>query len=92
MKGRFIGENTRLVYDTINHIRNRKNKGLILSVDIEAAFDSLSWNFVDRVLHHYGFGTQFRKTMNMLYMNSNNFARIMLNGYLGEKNTIEMWN
>ena len=47
MKGRFIGENTRLVYDVINHTRNRKGKGLILSVDIEVAFDSLSWNFLE---------------------------------------------
>ena len=59
IKGRFIGENTRLVYDVINHLSAREGTGIIMSVDFEAAFDSLSWDFVGKVLSQYGFGPRF---------------------------------
>ena len=56
-----------------------------MSADFEAAFNSLSWDFMSRVLEQYNFGPQFRNMINMLYLNPNNFSRIMLNGHLGEK-------
>ena len=56
-----------------------------MSADFEAAFDSLSWCFVSKVLEKYNFGPQLRKLIDMLYLNSDNFSRIMLNGYLGDK-------
>ena len=59
--------------------------GLIMSADFEAAFDSLSWEFVNLTLNQYGFGIRFRQLVNTLYMNTNTFSRILINGYLGEK-------
>ena len=56
-----------------------------MSADFEAAFDSLSWCFVSMVLEKYNFGPQLRKLIDILYLNSDNFSRIMLNGYLGDK-------
>ena len=85
IKGRFIGENTRLVYDIIHHLIERKGTGLIMSADFESAFDSLSWEFVSKALHQYGFGPNFQELISLLYLNSQNFSRIMLNGHLGEK-------
>ena len=61
IKGRFIGENTRLVYDAINYLIEKKGTGLIMSADFESAFDSLSWEFVSKALHKYGFGPKFPK-------------------------------
>ena len=57
IKGRYIEENTHLVYDMINLVSARKGTGLIMSADFEAAFDSISWEFVGKVLDEYGFGT-----------------------------------
>ena len=85
IKGRYIGENTRLVFDVINNLLTNDGSGLIMSADFEAAFDSLSWCFVSKVLEKYNFGPQLRKLIDMLYLNSDNFSRIMLNGYLGDK-------
>ena len=85
IKGRFIGENTRIVYDVINYLIQEKRQGLIMSADFEAAFDSISWKFVSQVLDRYGFGPDFRKTINTLYLNTENFSRILLHGHLGEK-------
>ena len=85
LKGRFIGENTHLVYDVINHLVKQQGKRLIMSADFEAAFDSISWQFVGKALHRYGFGPFFREMINTLYFNTENFSRIMLNGHLGGK-------
>ena len=85
IKGRYIGVNTRLVFDVISSLSNKKESGVIMSADFEAAFDSLSWDFMSRVLEQYNFGPQFRNMINMLYLNPNNFSRIMLDGHLGER-------
>ena len=85
IKGRYIGENTRLVYDVIEHLLARQKTSLIMSADFEAAFDSISWEFVRKALNHYGFGPYFKDMINTLYLNPNNFSRIIINGHLGDK-------
>ena len=85
IKGRYIGENTRLVYDIIDYLNEEKKSGLILAADFEAAFESVSWSFLKQALISYNFGPQFRSLVELLYFNSDNFARIIVNGYLGDK-------
>ena len=85
IRGRFIGENTRLVYDVINHLSNSNKPGFIMSADFEAAFDSLSWDFMSKVLRCCNFGQHFRKLLSTIYLSDNNFSRIILNGFLGSK-------
>lgn len=41
MKGRFIGENTRLLYDLMHYLEQNNKIGLLLLVDFEKAFDSI---------------------------------------------------
>ena len=85
IKGRYIGENTRLVFDVIHNLTEGKKDGYIMSADFEAAFDSLSWDFVLKVMKCCNFGIQFRNLISNIYMNEDNFSRIMMNGYLGKK-------
>ena len=59
MKDRFIGENTRLLYDIIQHTREKNISGLLLLVDFEKAFDSISWNYIYKVLSYFNFGPNF---------------------------------
>ena len=47
--GRYIGENTRLVYDIMHYTEENKIPGLLLLVDFEKAFDSISWSFLYKV-------------------------------------------
>ena len=42
LKGRYIGENTRLIYDLMNYTEQNNIPGLLLLIDFEKAFDSLS--------------------------------------------------
>ena len=50
MEGRYIGENTRLLYDIMQYTEEQHIPGLLLLIDFEKAFDSLSWRFIDKVL------------------------------------------
>ena len=42
----YIGENTRLIYDIMDFTEENDIPGLLLFIDFEKAFDSVSWNFL----------------------------------------------
>ena len=42
LKDRFIGENTRLIYDALHITKEEQIPGMILLIDFEKAFDSIS--------------------------------------------------
>ena len=50
LSGRFIGENTRLVYDILNYTEQMNKPGLLLLIDFEKPFDSISWDFQFNVI------------------------------------------
>ena len=54
--GRYMGEVTRLLYDTIYDAYSTKGKtGIIMSIDFEKAFDSVSFSFMEKVIETAGF-------------------------------------
>ena len=56
IKGRYIGENIRLIYDLMNYTEENNIPGLLLLIDFEKAFDSLSWQFIHKALKFLNFG------------------------------------
>ena len=65
IKGRFIGESTRQVYD-MNYTGERKEiNGLLMLIDFEKAFDSISWKFMYKVSNHFNFSNEFIKCITM---------------------------
>ena len=82
LPGRFIGECTRLIYDLLNHCEQKKINGLIMLIDFEKAFDSISWNFLHKCLTFFNFGSDFRSKINTL--NNNITASILQCGHLSE--------
>ena len=83
--GRFIGENSRLLYDVIECLNNQDRSGIVMGVDFEAAFDTVSWEFLSNALEKYNFGHYFRKLVNVLFLNADLNSRILLDGNLGTK-------
>ena len=67
MNGRFIGENTRLVYDVMEYLRINNKSGLLFLIDFEKAFDSVEWPFIAKTLKHFNLGDNFIKWFNVLY-------------------------
>ena len=83
--GRFIGENSRIVYDIIELLNSTSGSGVIMAVDFEAAFDTVSWEFLLNVLDKYNFGAYFKKLIAVLYLNPDLYSRILVEGNLGSK-------
>ena len=50
VSGRFIGDNIRLLYDVINFSREQNKTGILLLIDFEKAFDSVTWSFIKKIL------------------------------------------
>ena len=66
-----------MVYDVLN-AEHHKKSGILMSTDFQAAFDSVSWDFLNHALEHYNFGAKFRNLAKVMYLNNNNFARIYI--------------
>ena len=67
LKGRFIGENIRLIDSIINYTNTEKIPGLLLFVDFEKAFDSIEWSFIEKTLKYYNFGTSLVTWVKVFY-------------------------
>ena len=50
INGQCISENTRLLYVIIHYTEKRNILGLLLLIDSEKAFDSVSWSFIKKTL------------------------------------------
>ena len=55
MSGRYIGDNLRLIYDTIAYLKEKNLPGLLLKIDFEKAFHSVDCKFLFKVLKAFGF-------------------------------------
>ena len=67
IKGRFIGENIRLLESVICFAKENNIPGLILFLDFEKAFDTLEWTFIRKTLEHFGFGKGIISWINLFY-------------------------
>ena len=70
LKGRYIGENVRLILDIINYCDQKSIQGALLFLDFEKAFDSLDWNFLRNCLSYFNFGQSFCKWVELFYSNA----------------------
>ena len=87
LSGRSICENTRLVYDIMNYTRQKNIPGLLMLIDFQKAFDSVSWKFLHETLKAFGFKDNFCKWITVL--NTKIKASILQCGVLSEFFDIE---
>ena len=83
ISGRFIGENTVMVYDTIDYCESTQTKGLPIILDFSKAFDTIEWPFITDVLKLFNFGGNFSKMIQIFRKNST--SRGKQNGHLSEQ-------
>lgn len=87
MKDRYIGENTRFVYDLMAYTESEHIPGLLVLIDFEKAFDSISWSFIYKVLNYFGFGKNYIDWIKIL--NTKFKASVLQCGHLSEQINIQ---
>ena len=70
IRGRSMCDNVRIVHNIVELCKEFGNKGILVSCDLEKAFDSISFRFIRKVLRFFGFGFGFTK-----------WVEILLNGF-----------
>ena len=58
--GRYIGENIRLIYDILHFTELNHLGGMLLLIDFEKAFDTVSHDFILKTLNLFNFGLTFK--------------------------------
>jgi hypothetical protein len=54
LPGRYIFEGVVVLHETIHELKRNKQKGLILKLDFEKAYDKVNWDFLQQVLRMKG--------------------------------------
>ena len=80
IKGRYIGENIRLLTDIIDNVNDKNLPGILFFSDFEKAFDSLDHDFMIKCLKHLNFGDEIIKWIELFYTDAQN--AILNNGHL----------
>ena len=67
LEGRYIGENIRMLYDVLSHTETHNLPGIIMLIDFEKAFDSISWSFIKKTLDFFKFGPDIKRWIDIFY-------------------------
>ena len=87
IKDRYIGEILRLIYDLLHYTEANNIPGILLLIDSEKAFDSLSWSFINKTLKTFRFGPSVIKWFNIFYQDAK--STVSQCGYLSDFFKIE---
>jgi exonuclease III len=80
--GRLIGQNIRIVKDLMDYCQAADVEGLLVLLDFEKAFDSLSWPFIQYTLRKFNFGENFIKWISIIYTDIS--SSVSNNGFISE--------
>ena len=80
--GRYIGENIRLVYDIFFETKQQQIPGLLLSIDFQQAFDSISLKFIHKVLDYFNFGPSIKSWIKLFQSGAE--SCILQNGFMSD--------
>ena len=78
--GRFIGENIRLIYDVLFETKQQNIPDLILSIDFEKAFNTISWKCIFKTLDYFNFRESIKKWIHIIQKGAE--ASILQNGFM----------
>ena len=78
LKGRYIGENTRFLYDLMKITEEKSIPWLLLLIDFEKAFDTVEWSFIDKCLKYFNFVASLRSWIKTFYSSISSFYAAMV--------------
>ena len=82
VQNRFIGENIRLIHDIMTECETNNIQGFMILVDFEKAFDTLDWQFIQKMFELCNFGEKILNWIKILQNGSK--AIISQNGFFSE--------
>ena len=59
VKGRYIGENVRLIQDIMFYTKRMNSPGIAIFLDFRKALDSIEWEYLKAALKAFNFGPNF---------------------------------
>ena len=70
IKGRFIGENVRLIQDAMFHTKQEEKPGIAIFLDFRKAFDTVKWDYLKAALQRFNFGPDILTWFDVIYNNA----------------------
>nr|BAC82626.1 pol-like protein [Ciona intestinalis] len=70
IKGRYIGDNIRTLFNVWDHTTDQGLHGALLFLDIRKAFDSVNWDFVNAACSSFGFGKDLSRWIRTFYVDA----------------------
>ena len=71
-----------MIYDVLFETKNQNIPGLLLSIDFEKAFDTVSWKFISKTLDYFNFGDSVKKWIKLFQNGAE--SSILQNGFISE--------
>ena len=79
VKGRYIGENIRLINNILEQSKAQDIPGILLLLDFRKAFDTVEWGFIQNTLDLFNFGGNIKQWVKTFYNNTE--SSVLHNGY-----------
>ena len=79
VKGRYIGENIRLINDILEQTKAQDIPGILVLLDFRKAFDTMEWGFIQNTLDLFNFGSNIKQWVKTFYNNTE--SSVLHNGY-----------
>lgn len=76
MPGKSTDTNLRRLITHLQLLPTDSETRIVVSIDIEKAFNSVDWTYMFKVLEAMGFGPQYRRWISMLYRNARVAIRV----------------
>eukprot|EP00253_Pinus_taeda_P011019 PITA_11019 len=78
VEGRQITDGIILTHEIIHSLKQSKKPGMLLKIDLSKAFDSISWDYMQKILTAFGFAPPWIRWVSSLV--SSSFFSILING------------
>eukprot|EP00253_Pinus_taeda_P007997 PITA_07997 len=82
VEGRQITDGIILTHEIIHSLKQTKKLGMLLKIDLSKAFDSISWQYIQKILNAFGFDPSWTRWI--LSLLSSSLFSILINGIPSE--------
>ena len=69
VKGRYIGQNGRLINDVLEQTKLQGIPGILLQLEFQKAFDAIEWKFIQNAIALFNFGESIQRWNSTCYSN-----------------------